>query len=181
MSKTTNKNLNYDGWMTKQEAAAYLGLAEKTLDRMAESGKIQKAKRKRAGMPALAVFHPGDLANIKAARDEEQTPPFVLPANGTGRELQPATQQQTATALVQALTAITERITAPAELKEPFFLTLKQARAVSGLPSSYLRQHFIAAGRAVKTGAGWRIRRTDLEQLGRDGHVADMSEQAAHA
>jgi hypothetical protein len=37
-----SKNHNFDGWMTKQEAAVHLGLAEKTLDRMAESGKIQK-------------------------------------------------------------------------------------------------------------------------------------------
>jgi len=38
----SNKNHNYDGWLTKQEAAASLGLAEKTLDRMAESGKIPR-------------------------------------------------------------------------------------------------------------------------------------------
>jgi hypothetical protein len=174
----SNKNHNYDGWLTKQEAAASLGLAEKTLDRMAESGKIQKGKRKRAGLPAIAVFHPDDVARIKAERGQEQPEPFLLPADGTARELQPAAQQQTTTALVQALTAIAERVTAPAELKEPFFLTLKQAREVSGLPTSYLRQHFIAVGRAVKTGRGWRIRRADLEQFGRDGHMSNVSDMS---
>jgi hypothetical protein len=91
---------NFDGWMTKQEAAAYLGLAEKTLDRIAEGGKVQKGKRKRPGLRSIAVFHPDDLARIKAEREQEQPSIFVLPANGTGHEIQPTTQQQIATALV---------------------------------------------------------------------------------
>jgi hypothetical protein len=45
-------------------------VAEKTLDRMAQAGKVQKAKRKRAGLPSIAVFHPEDLACMGSCRDE---------------------------------------------------------------------------------------------------------------
>ncbi len=146
----------YDSWYTKQEAAAMLQIAEKTLDRMAGRGEIQKATRKRTGLPPQAIFHPGDIDRLKAAGDSPA--PFVT----IGTDV-PA-HHPTSAALIQVLTAIADRIAAPME-REPHFLTLKQAREVSGLPISYLRQHFVDAGRAIKTGGGWRISRAHLEQF----------------
>jgi hypothetical protein len=183
--RTITKNANIDSWPTKKAAAEYLGLAEKTLDRMAERGEIQKGLRRQPGRPPVVVFHPDDIERAKQEREPE---PFVLPTNGTngtGRELQPLSQQQqtTAAALVQVLTAIADRIAEPPaqQLKEPFFLTMRQAREVSGLPPSYLREHFVESGRAVKTGRGWRIRRADLEQLGRDGQFGQVSKVSEEA
>jgi hypothetical protein len=176
MSKSAVKAVKPDltAWMTKQQAAGFLSVAERTIDRLASNGQIQKAMRKRPGKPALCVFYPEDLQRIKDARDQAPLP-FIMP--------QPAQQAISApqTALVQALTAIAERVAAtvptPAlvtEIKEPFFLSLKQAREVSGLPLSALREYFIKPGRALRTGAGWRIRRADLEQFGRDGHHGEI-------
>jgi hypothetical protein len=109
---------------------------------------------------------PGDIEKLRAAH---QPSAFVLPANG---ELVLTAGAQTSVALVRALTAIAERV---AELKEPHFLTLKQARAVSGLPASFLHAHFVRTGRAVKTGAGWRIPQAHLDEFARNLDKTDRT------
>lgn len=160
-------------WLTKREAATLLGLSEKSVDRMAERGEIQKATRKQNGKPPAVVFHPADIGRVKTER--HQTPaPFIMP-NGTAELQTLASSQQPAAAaeLVRALTAIADRLAGPAEVKEPLWLTLAEASEASGLPPSYLRKHFLDTGRAVKTGRGWRIRRAELQDV---GHVRQTSD-----
>ena len=51
-------------------------------------------------------------------------------------------------------------------IPERLFLTLAEAAEYSGLPHAHLRR-LMAEGKleALRTGSGWRIRRTDLERL----------------
>ena len=64
--------------------------------------------------------------------------------------------------LVEAIRSATP--TAP-PIERKLFLTLAEAAAYSGLPKSYLHG-LIGEGKlkAIKAG-GWRIRRSDLEQI----------------
>ena len=45
------------------------------------------------------------------------------------------------------------------------FMTVAAAADYSGLPRSYLRELIKKGDIGIKTGAGWRIRRADLEKL----------------
>ena len=60
-------------------------------------------------------------------------------------------------------------------LRDKLFLNVKEATRFSGLPESTIRR-LLRSGKlpGVKTG-GWRIKRSDLEQLNLR-HIADMSD-----
>ena len=61
-------------------------------------------------------------------------------------------------------------------LRDKLFLNIKEATRFSGLPESTIRR-LLRSGKlhGVKTG-GWRIKRSDLEQLDLR-HIADMSDK----
>ena len=61
-------------------------------------------------------------------------------------------------------------------LRDKLFLNIKEAARYAGLPQSTIR-HLIHAGKipAVKAG-GWRIKRSDLEQLDLR-HIEDLSDK----
>lgn len=175
---------SFDSWLTKDEVAGALGVVQKTVDRLAIKGELQKAVRQRPRLPPIVVFSPADVERIKSEREQ----PFVMPngRSGTSSTAVQSASQNSTNALVKALTAIADRVAAPpSELKEPFFLSLKQARATSGLPISYLREQLVNTGHAIKTGGGWRISRVQLEHLARTqdrvGQVANMSNMASVA
>lgn len=160
-------------WLTKEQAAAALGVATKTIERMAQRGLVQQALWKRPGLPVLAVYEPDDVARLAKDRDPGPLPAFVLPApgNGNGHGLVPADAgiknipgEDLLRALVTAaLRVVSETSETPAPMA--LFLTLEQAAAYCGLSETYLRRQ-IAAGalKAVKD-RGWRIRRADLDEL----------------
>lgn len=169
MSTLSKKPQNVDDWLTKQEAAAVLGMAEKSLDRMATRGEIQKTMRKRVGLAPQAVFHPGDIERAKAERERQ---PFVMPATGNGTAGPtgvPALSSSggAAVSLPAVLQTLAEAIRPDGvRLAEKIHLTITEASAYAGLPKAHLRR-LIADKKlpALKTGAGWRIRRRDLEAL----------------
>jgi hypothetical protein len=71
-------------WLTKVEASAELGVGTKTVDRMGIRGDIRRALRRRTGKAPLRVFHPADVAQLKAARSApDYIPP---PPRGTIRK-----------------------------------------------------------------------------------------------
>jgi hypothetical protein len=141
---------------------------------MADRGVIQKQKRKQRGSPAVAVFHPQDVAKLKAERETLPPAPFLLrPEDRAGVEItSPAVHQPDLfishsaenAPLVQALLTIADRMSGP-NLKEPHFLTIKQAKEITGLPAAFLQSHFLGAGCSIRTGAGWRIARAALERF----------------
>jgi hypothetical protein len=48
----------YDGWLTKQEAATALNRSVKHVERLAKAGDLQQAERERPGKLAATVYHP---------------------------------------------------------------------------------------------------------------------------
>lgn len=156
MSETTDTS----SWLTKGEAAHVLGVAEKTIERMAKRKQIQQAVRRRPGTASVAVFHPGDIENLKGQQAEAEKPgAFLMPAE------KPQRQAETALSIVELLRSAAQR---PAEvsLTDKLYLTVKEAVLLSGLPLGYLRSKMKDGSlAALKTGAGWRIKRADLLEL----------------
>jgi excisionase family DNA binding protein len=74
-----------------------------------------------------------------------------------------------ASALEAAFLAFLQSKTTPAALapwEKRIFLTLAEAVEFTGLPASFLRRQIeLEKLKAVRTGAGWRIARTALENL----------------
>ena len=65
-----------DDWFTKSQAAAFLQVSEKTIERLARKGEIRRETRKRPGVRPSPVYSPEDLDRVKNA----QTPQVaVLP------------------------------------------------------------------------------------------------------
>jgi hypothetical protein len=157
-------------WIDKHEAAKSLNMSTRSVLALAQAGEIQSKREIHPQNNQLTVMlHAGDVERIRHARANpgETAVPRVkmqpLHTSGNG---------DAQAALVQALNSMAERIAMAAlpaaDLKEPHFLTLKQARDISGLPVSFLHSRFVATGLAVRTGAGWRIARTELERFARE-------------
>jgi Helix-turn-helix domain len=142
-------------WLTKQRAAQILQVAEKTIDRMAKSGKIQKELLKRPGQAPIVVFHPGDIERFKPVVPA----PFVMSDT--------VSSQSGIVAVGQVSTPMSK----VSKVRLPLWLTLQEAVDYSGLPEAILRE-FIAGGRipALDVGRGrrggrWRIRKVDLREM----------------
>jgi excisionase family DNA binding protein len=167
---------DFSVWPTKAEAAQIIGCSTKTIESLAQSGKLQQSSRRRVETGALiAVYHPGDVERIRRERNPEAVTPFVVTASQnhseTSREAavaRPQPQQgEILQALLAALSANSQRLPEPAvRTSEKLFLSISEAADFSGLPRSYVREQ-MRAGKlpAIKTGAGWRIRRADLSAL----------------
>jgi hypothetical protein len=171
-------------WLDKAQAAEVLGMSPRSLLAMAASGKIQSKRERDERTKQMAVkLHAGDVERIRyerehppeaAAQAAQGEKPQALQPSQPSREL-PSDVRDFAYLLGTILKARAEA--PPAELKEPHFLTLKQARDVSGLPISFLHQKLCKTGIATKTGGGWRIARPELERFARtSGHVGQVSE-----
>lgn len=173
--------VDYSTWLTKQAAADAIGVSTKTVEKLAADQKLQQAVWKRpTGGPALAVYHPGDVARIALQRQPEAAA-FVLPAvsdraNGNGHDNR---LNGSATALAvtsplapgddvlralfaAALRAVTSE---SSQNHTRLFLTLPEASAVSGLSQGCLRRMIAAGSLPAMRDRGWRIRRRDLEAL----------------
>ena len=157
-----------DDWFTKSQAAAFLQVSEKTIERLARKGEIHRETRKRPGVRPSPVYSPEDLGRVKNA----QTPQVaVLPpqaeAGGVPALIPPRVE------LPSFLQSLLSGADVP--LRDKLFLTVKEAVRFSGLPESTIRR-LLRSGKlpGIKAG-GWRIRRADLEELG-CRQFADLSD-----
>lgn len=156
MSKTPDTST----WLTKSEAAHALGVAEKTVERLSKRGQIQQAVRKRLGQASIVVFKPEDIERVKAEQDTAETPgAFLMPAE------KPQQQIAAAASMVDMLRAAVQKPVG-VSLTDKVYLTIKEAVMLSGLPVGYLKAKMKDGSLpALKTGAGWRIKRADLMEL----------------
>lgn len=175
---------SYADWLTKDEAAAALQVSTKTVEKFAADGDLHTAMVKNPETGATRVkYHPRDVEKLRKERLPDAKP-FVLPKDRDGAGELPARrgpallqERQTdrppqvilntlAEGMAYAAAQIVERQASTVPLHVRLFLTRTEAAHYSGLPKSEIIQR-IAAGAlpAMKTGRGWRIRRTDLEQL----------------
>src|SRR5512146_198105 len=172
-----SNNANYDGWLTKQEAAHVLQVAEKTIDRMADRSELQKATRKRPGLPPVVVFHPDDVERARRERNKP-LPAFLVPSVGqvvdVSREtpvgpapnmtVQPMSDPSKVPA-VQSPSDMAEFLGAFARRSGPVPLWLNEEEAVrySGLGIGHLRN--AVTWRKIGPRGSLVCRRSDLDAL----------------
>ena len=156
-----------DDWFTKSQAAAFLQVSEKTIERLARKGEIRRETRKRPGVRPSPVYSPEDLDRVKNA----QTPQVaVLPPQAEAVGVPALVPRVDLPSFLKSLLS-----GADVPLRDKLFLTVKEAVRFSGLPESTIRR-LLRSGKlpGIKTG-GWRIRRADLEELG-CRQFADLSD-----
>jgi excisionase family DNA binding protein len=171
---------DYTDWLTKPQAAEAIGVSTKTIEAWAQAKKLQQAFRPQAHGPALAVYHPDDVARLASERQRSPLAPFVVPvpdaARGNGQALAvPAATtageellRQFLGALVHAVSSATtseKSEKSPSESSQKSFLTIREASALTGLSQAYLRRAIDDGTLPAVHDRGWRIRRKDLEQL----------------
>ena len=157
-----------DDWFTKSQAAAFLKISEKTIERLATKGTVRRATRKRPGVRPLPVYNPDDLEQI---RDSQIPRVEIVP------QAEPQQRSALVPRAVDLLPSLLQNLL-PSDLplRDKLFLTVKEASRFAGLPQTTIRRLIHAAAiPAVKAG-GWRIRRADLEQLD-SRHFADLSDK----
>ena len=157
-----------DDWLTKTEAAAFLRVSEKTIERLATKGDVRRATRKRVGVRPLPVYDPRDLEKVK----DSQTVQVEVVAPADAGQSQALVPRVDLPSFLQTLFPATDDM----PLRDKLFLNIKEAARYSGLPQSTIRR-LIHAGKlpGVKVG-GWRIKRSDLEQLD-SRHLVDLSDK----
>jgi len=171
--------------MNKQEAADYLGVSVRALERYVQQGKISVTYEKGKTRPT-ANFDPTELEAFK----EELNQPTVKPAFES-RQL--ATEQQPQTdklrhnpgeiarfdevsglgeiGVIDKLSGIIESLLGKSDsqplvpIADKLLLTIAEAQALTGLSREVLK-NAIASGdlKAKQIGKSWRVKRSDLKE-----------------
>lgn len=180
---------DYSTWLTKDQAAAAIGVSTKTIETFAKDGQLQQTVwRPQNRGAARAVYHPDDVARIAQARQRGPLPAFVVPAstgpaNGNGHgAIQTLTSASSvvptgedvlrlvfAAALRQLTSdpAPTSESSAKPSETHTLYVSVKEAAAILGLPQADVRRliHDGDLNHRVTGRGGIRIRRRDLEAL----------------
>ena len=138
-------------WPTDWEAAIELEVSESSIERLVKQRLLKKRIRHDTSAP---VDGPGAEASVALARVERA-------------EAAPARSGSAPSGLEAAFLAFlqSKAPSAGVPVERRIFLTLAEAAEFSGLPAAFLRR-LIASGKlkALKTGAGWRVARLELER-----------------
>ena len=158
-------DMRLEHWKTKAEAAEILKCSEKTISRLADQKRIQKVMRRNPGRRAQPVFNPDDIEAIRSDQDQIEAFPMAAARSTPGSAL---ARRDTAVSRVGVLAQLLADQLSPAPrvpVERKVLLNLREASEYSGMPKAWLLRE-IKAGKlkAIKAG-GWRIRRSDLEQL----------------
>ena len=152
-----------DAWKSKAEAAQIIGCSPKTIERLATQNKIQKAMRRIPGRKATPVYHPDDIEAIRAGT--AQLEPFQVGARETAEGLAPARRNSGVDLLLQLLSNSGASAPAATAPRHKLFLTLKEAADYSGMSRGWLLGKIKAEELPAVKAGGWKIRRSDLEQI----------------
>ncbi len=179
--------------MNKKEAAEFLELSEKTVERYKSSGKLSARMKRIVGADGksrkVLDFNQSDLDRLKSelsgnivfpeltdrhAQTETQTDTDrqtqLDNANFVNNELSTVGQTQTANlfeVIFKSLETISERNLRASDRFQKLMLTVDEAAAVSGLPKVFLDRAIKKDGtlKATKIGGRYRIKRQDLDEF----------------
>ena len=159
-------NTILDDWFTKSQAAAFLQVSEKTIERLATKGDLRRTMSKCPGVRPLPVYNPDDLQKIK----DSQVPRVEIVSQAE------APQSSALAPRIDLPSFLQTFFPSDLPLRDKLFLTIKEAARFAGLPQATIRR-LIHADKlpAVKAG-GWRIKRSELEQLDLR-HIVDLSDK----
>ncbi len=179
--------------MNKKEAAEFLGVSEKTVERYKSSGKLSARLKRIVGTDGksrkVLDFNQSDLDRLKRelsgnvvfpeltdghAQTETQTDTDrqtqLDSANFANNKLSTVGQTQTANLfemIFKSLETISERNLRASDRFQKLMLTVDEASAVSGLPKAFLDRAIKKDGalKATKIGGRYRIKRQDLDEF----------------
>jgi excisionase family DNA binding protein len=158
--------------LNKEEAASFLGVSVRALQRYAAQGKLSVTYT-RGARGQVAQFNEEDLQAFKQQLSQPaypQRPAFAASYDKLGPQ---AVAPVTASGLVPA--ALGERLITALEKLQPnghvtislgdkLTLSLKEAALLAGLSRSFLLDAIHSKKlKAAKRGRGWNIKRADLE------------------
>jgi excisionase family DNA binding protein len=162
--------------MNKEEAAAYLGISTRTLERYSKDGKLQ-VKYEGAKTRPIATYDPDDLDKLKA---ELQTPTIKPTVSDT--DITP-TVPDTERGEMSGIVGVLMRLTNPIErlidaldrratqeskphvpIADKVLLTIPEAQALTGLSREIIKEAIEAGNLPAKImGKAYRIKRKDIE------------------
>jgi excisionase family DNA binding protein len=167
--------------MNKKEAAEFLGVSTRAIERYAAKGKISVSYSKNKTGQSLAEFNDDDLKRIK---DELQQPPYMqrpavetmipdkhdISDSGNGRGSQALMPRNLVDFAELLSVGIGKQILAtqtnggPVPISDKLTLSLSDASHLSGLSRGFLLGAIKARKlKAAKRGRGWNIKRLDLD------------------
>lgn len=148
--------------MNKKQAAEYLSVSERAIERYTAKGKLHVTYEK-GKTGTIAIY---DEAELKTLKSEMKNPPAPQRSTDSSDKLMRVTQS--GLALAQAIgQAIGEQLPKPnghVPIESKLTLTLKEAASLSGLSRSFLVGAIHNKKlKAAKRGRGWNIKRADLD------------------
>jgi hypothetical protein len=164
--------------MNKREASQYLGKTERAVERYTQAGELS-VKYKPGKTRPVADYDETELRELKhrLANPSEVRPAVVSETPTKADQPRPTSTQaleraggeqgmsMLASVLADALRATQDGrhdTTPPVELKDKLMLTEREAAAYAGLSLADIERARDPL-KTIKTGAGWRVKRTALE------------------
>lgn len=129
---STLSKITENQWVSKQAAAQYLNVSEKTLDRLVARGQLQRGRQRRPGQPTISTYRADDLERYATSRATA----FPMPTTAlTAREgpNAPALLTDTLTRLGEVLSGRVNPLTT-------LYISMAEAAARLGLNERYVRQ-----------------------------------------
>jgi excisionase family DNA binding protein len=156
--------------MNKREAAAYLGISTRALERHAMLGHVS-VRHEKGPTGDVAIFDEKELRQLKAQIDERRAPrPFVVRDVGEGSATSEGSAMVRASDTgLSVLAAIMEAARSasalpPVSIGEKIMLTLTDASALTSLSVGHLRDAIHSGKLKGKIiGRGYKIKRGDLD------------------
>jgi excisionase family DNA binding protein len=161
--------------MNKNDAAKYLGIGVRSLERYTSDGRIVAGKVKgRTGF--VADYAPEDLERLKAELEappeappvpELEAAPVPPPSSATSLARLPRQSRaivSTAAVGHSAAPPARERL-APSEAAHKLLLSLEECQTLTGLSRGVLRAAIDGGTlKGQRIGRGWKVKRSDLEK-----------------
>ncbi|MGA9773681.1 MAG: helix-turn-helix domain-containing protein [Blastocatellia bacterium] len=154
--------------LTKKEAAEFLGVSEKAIERYANAGKLSKQVENKLGGGVITYYDHKEVEQLKQQMDtrattprQTDTPTGKAPGKSTALARRDSATLGRSDTLALIVAAIEQaRAQTPlVEVKEKEFLTIKEAAALKGLSVSHIEQAIKSKKLAAMKLAGVRGRR----------------------
>lgn len=151
--------------MNKKQAANYLGVSTRSIERYAEQGRVTVTYAKQQGRRSIADYSESDLESLKQELEMEiiktATNPSLPPVPVTTFDEMLNLMCRFVVAFEQIEVRL-QNLALPGQ--EKLTLTLTEASRVSGLSKNYLR-YCLKNGslNGAKIGRGWKVRKAELE------------------
>jgi excisionase family DNA binding protein len=157
--------------MTKEETASKLGVSLRTLQRIMNAGQIKYAQHRNQRGGIVLVFESAEVERVRKERAQDIVVHPSVALEKPHQRSAIAKRDQFGELAQVLMQAIQQKDTArrplaiTVSLDSKLWLTRRECAALSGLPLSEIVQA-IKDGKlpAKKHGAGWRVKRQDLER-----------------